>query len=142
MTFDVVPICLGDKWVLVRAEVVSEFLPNTPWLPVPGSTPLIPGVTTWRGRAIPILDLLRALDLGAIAPLDARARIMVIECGLGAVAVPVDSAREVITLKDEELRPPHVSSTPYTTGEVDGKDSVLPLIEIAHILRDVGKVSS
>ncbi len=142
MKTDVVPIRLGKNWILVRAEIVSEFLPSIRWLSVPGSTPLLPGVMTWRGRAIPVLDLPRALNLGAIAPLDECSRIMVVEHAVGAVAVPVDGAREVKTLTNDEIRPPHVSTMPYTAGEVDGQDAVLPLIEIDQILREAGKVGA
>ena len=142
MKTDVVPIRLGKNWILVRAEVVSEFLSGTPWLSVPGSTPIVPGVMTWRGRAIPVLDLPRALGFGAIAPLDECPRVMVVERSLGAVAIPVDGAREVKTLDDSEIRPPHVSMTPYTAGEVDESGAVLPLVEIDQVLRDVGKVGA
>jgi two-component system chemotaxis response regulator CheV len=142
MRTDVVPIRLGKDWFLVRAEIVSEFLPSSRWLSVPGSTPLLPGVMTWRGRAIPVLDLPRALNLGAIAPLDECSRIMVVEPGVGAVAVPVDEAREVKTLAGDDIRPPHVSITPYTSGEVDVLDAVLPLIEIDQVVQEAGKVGA
>jgi chemotaxis signal transduction protein len=142
MKTDVVPIRLGKAWVLVRAEIVSEFLACTPWLSVPGATPLLPGVMTWRGRAVPVLDLHRALNLGAAMPRSDCCRVMVIEHAVGAVAVPVDGAREVKTLEDDEIHPPHVSTTPYTPGEVNGPDAVLPLIDIAQILQDAGRVSA
>jgi two-component system chemotaxis response regulator CheV len=142
MKIDVIPIRLGNSWILIRAEVVSEFLSSTPWLSVPGSTPLLPGVMTWRGRAIPVLDLPRALNIGAIAPLDACPRVMVVEHDTGAVAVPVEGAREVKTVAEDDIRPPHVSTTPYTAGEVDGPDAVLPLIEIDQILREMGKAGA
>lgn len=142
MKTDVVPIRLGVNWILVRAKVVSEFLSSTPWLSVPGSTPLLPGVMTWKGRAIPVLDLARALDFGAIAPLAECSRVMVVQHPAGAVAIPVDGAREVKTLDNEDIRPLHVSTTPFSAGEVDGPDSVLPLIEIDQILREVGKASA
>jgi chemotaxis signal transduction protein len=140
MKTDVVPIRLGDSWVLVRAEIVSEFLPSTPWLSVPGSTPLLPGVMTWRGRAIPVLDLPRALNMGTISALNECSRVMVVEHAVGVVAIPLDGAREVRTLADDDIRPVHVSTTPYTAGEVDSADAVLPLIEIDQVLREVGKV--
>jgi chemotaxis signal transduction protein len=65
---------------------------------------------------------------------------MVVEHAVGAVAIPVDEAREVKTLAEGEIRPAHVSTTPYTAGEVDGSEAVLPLIEIDQLLREAGKV--
>lgn len=139
---DVVPILLGARWLLVRAEVVSEFLPTTPWLAVPGSTPLVPGVMTWRGRAIPVLDLPRALGLGAIAPQDECSRVMIVEHGVGAVAFPIDGAREVRSISEQEVRPQHASSSPYAMGEVVDPDRVMPLIDLNCLLGDVGKVGT
>jgi two-component system chemotaxis response regulator CheV len=140
MKTDVVPIRLGTSWVLVRADIVSEFLSTTLWLSVPGATPLVPGVMTWRGRAIPVVDLPRALALGGISQTECS-RVMVVEHPLGAVAVPVDGAREVTTLADEDIHPPHVSTTPYTVGEVTGPDAVVPLVDLDRLLQDVGKVN-
>ncbi len=142
MKTDVVPIQMGKHWVLIRAEIVSEFLSSTPWLSVPGSTPLLPGVMTWRGRAIPVLDLPRALNFGAISPLGECSRVMVIEHVTGAVAVPVDGAREVTSLAEDDIRLPHVSTTPYTAGEVAGPDAVLPLIEIDQLLSELGRAGA
>jgi len=135
----VIPIRLGSTWVLVRAEYVSEFLPATQWLAVPGASPVVPGVLTWRGRAIPVVDLPRALSLGVLGPLDAKPRIMVVRDAVGCVAIPVDGAREVLPLDDDLLRPQHVASTPYTSRELDTPDSVMPLVEVDQLLRDIGK---
>lgn len=142
MKFDVVPIRLGENWLLVRAGLVSEFLSSTTWLSVPGSTALVPGVMTWRGRAIPVLDLPRALNLGVSAPLDERSRVMVVEHATGAIAIPVDGAREVTAYDEDVLRLPHVSSMPYTAGEVDAPGGVLPLVELERLLSEVGKTGS
>jgi chemotaxis signal transduction protein len=138
MKTDVLPICLGNRWLLVRAKIVIEFLSRVGWLSVPGSSSLLPGVMTWRGRAIPMLDLGRALHLGSIAPTNECARVMVVSHATGIVAIPVGGAREVKTLFDEDIRPPHVSTTPYTSGEVQGPEVVWPLIELDQLLMDVG----
>lgn len=139
MKTDVVPVRLGDHWILVRAKIVSEFLSSTPWLSVPGATPLLPGVMTWRGRAIPVLDLPRALQYSVGSSSEARSRVMVVEHAVGAVAIPIDGAREVTTIADESIRPIHVCTTPYAVGEIDGPDAMVPLIEIDQLLREVGK---
>ncbi len=135
----VVTFRLGQRWLMVRAPMVREFLASTTWLSVPGSTPLMPGVMTWRGRAIPVLDLARALDLGTLSPLAQNARVMVLEHAAGAVAVPVDAAREVTSVAEEDIRPPHVAAVPYSVGEVDGSDAVIPIIEIERLLRELGR---
>lgn len=142
MKTDLVPVRLGENWILVHAKVVLEFVSQTSWLSVPGSTPLVPGVMTWRGRAIPVLDLPRALKLGSISSLNDCTRTMVVEHSVGTVGIPVSGAREVRTFSDEEIRPPHVSTLPYATGELDDSEAVLPLIEIEQILTEVGKADA
>jgi chemotaxis signal transduction protein len=142
MHTDVIPIRLGANWILVRAALVSEFLPATPWLSVPGSSSLVPGVMTWRGRAIAVVDLPRALNFVGIGALDERSRIMVVEHAVGAIAIPVDGAREVRTLNDSQIRPQHVSSVPYSTFEVDDAEAVLPLVELEALLAEIGKVNA
>jgi chemotaxis signal transduction protein len=139
MKTDVVPIRLNSNWLLVRAQIVTEFLSSLTWLSVPGSSPFFPGVIAWRGRAIPVLDLHRALNLGSLSPTMECARVMVVHHAVGAVAIPIDAAREVKTLSDDDIRPLHVSSTPYAAGEVDVQDSVIPLIDIEQLLREMGK---
>lgn len=141
MKTDVVPIRMGDNWILVRAEIVSEFLSSTPWLTVPGSSAVVPGVMTWRGRAVPVLDLPRALELGGgISPLNECQRVMILEHPLGVVAVPVDGASEVKTLVDEDVRQPHVTTMPYCVGEVDGAEGIMPIIDMDQILTTLGRV--
>lgn len=142
MKTDVVPIRLGKHWILLYAATISEFLPETPWLSVPGSTQLLPGVMTWRGRAIPVLDLRRALQVGTISPLDEYSRVLVLNHELGAVAVPVDGAREVRTLDSGAIRPPHVAQMPYAIGEVDSANEVLPVIEVDQILKGLSKAGA
>lgn len=142
MKRSVIPIRLGSSWIVVHAGMICEFLSETLWLSVPGSTPVVPGVMTWRGRAIPVLDLPRALNLGSISPMDPAPRVAIVEHSMGTIAVPVDGAREVMTLSDEEVRPIHVSTMPYSSGEIDGPDAVLPVVEIDQILRDLTKMGS
>lgn len=142
MTSAVVPIRLGRTWLLVHAESVREFLASTRWLSVPGSTPLMPGVMTWRGRAIPVVDLPRSLGVGVITPTEHRSRVLVVQHAVGVVAVPVDGAREVVMLPADSLRPPHLSTTPYTLGEVEQGDEVLPVIDLEQLLKDLGKASA
>lgn len=142
MNVDLVPIRVGENWLFIRAELVCEFLSSTPWLSVPGSTQLIPGVMTWRGRAIPVLDLPQALHIGAITPLEERSRVMVIEHAKGAVAVPVDGAREVTIYTEEFIRPQHVSTMPYAAGEIDVAGTVVPVVELDQLLNDIGRASA
>ena len=137
MSRAVVPIRIDKTWVLVDAEVVREFTASAPWLSVPGSTPLMPGVMTWRGRAIPVIDLLRALELGALGPATPRPRVMIVQHPAGLVAVPVDAAREVTNVLSEEVRPQHVTKTPYSLGEVELSQKVLPMVDLDAILRTV-----
>lgn len=137
-TTTVMPIRFDSTWVFVRSAIVRELLSSTPWLSVPGSADLMPGVMTWKGRAIPVIDLYRALNLSALEPSKPRARVMIIEHSTGFAAIPIDGAREVTTITNDELRPPHASSIAYATGELTGPQrEISTLIDLDRILCDV-----
>jgi chemotaxis signal transduction protein len=64
---------------------------------------------------------------------------MVLEHPSGTVAVPVDAAREVANVAEASIKPPHVSAVPYSIGEVDSPEAVIPIIELDRLLRELGK---
>ncbi|MDO9016242.1 MAG: chemotaxis protein CheW [Deltaproteobacteria bacterium] len=73
--------------------------------PVPGAPPYLAGVVQVRGRFVPVVDLRARFGLPP-APLSIDSRIVVGQSGDRPVALLVDSAREVLHLSPEQLRPP------------------------------------
>jgi purine-binding chemotaxis protein CheW len=92
------------EYVLPASEVLvmETFAGATP---VPGTASYVAGLMQVRGRVVPIVDLRARFGLPPIEPtLDTR--VVVVESGERTVGLLVDSAREVIHLQTEELRPP------------------------------------
>ena len=72
--------------------------------PVPGAAPWIAGLVHVRGRVVPVVDLRVRFGLPAIEPtLDSR--IVVVQREARTVGLLVDSARDVIHLGPDQLRP-------------------------------------
>jgi len=66
----------GQEYAFAAADVV-EVLPARFVAPVPGTSRRVVGVTTWRGRAIPVLDLRRSLKREAPGP-DVKGGLLVL----------------------------------------------------------------
>jgi chemotaxis signal transduction protein len=141
MSGSFLPIELEATVFLIDADLVHEVLGAEPWLPVPRARPELPGVVAWRGRAVPLVDLGRALGLVAAGPRTARARTLIVHHERGVLAIPVDSAREVRAIPDELLREAHVSAHPYAARELDEAGTVMAVIDLETLLVDLESAS-
>lgn len=103
---------------------------------VPGTRPYVGGLIQIRGRVVPVIDLRARFGLPAIEPtLDSR--VIVVQSGGRTVGLLVDSAREVVTIAADELRPPPEVMTEESAGFVR---AVAKLGKRLVMLVDVGKV--
>jgi purine-binding chemotaxis protein CheW len=81
---------------------------------VPGAAPFVLGVLPIRGRVVPVVDLRLRFGL-ATATRTQDSRVVVGQLGERTVALLADSAREVVSLRPSQLRPP-----PRLVDEVPG----------------------
>jgi purine-binding chemotaxis protein CheW len=73
--------------------------------PVPGTAAYVAGLVQVRGRVVPVVDLRARFGLPAQAPtLDTR--VVVVQSAERTVGLLVDSAREVVELAPDALKPP------------------------------------
>ncbi|MGD0674809.1 MAG: chemotaxis protein CheW [Polyangiaceae bacterium] len=92
------------EYILAAADVLQmdSYAGATP---VPGALPHVAGVVQVRGRVVPIVDLRVRFGLETAEPtLDSR--VVVVELHDRTVGLLVDSAREVIKLTPEQIKPP------------------------------------
>jgi len=92
------------EYVLPAADVLQmeSFSGATP---VPGSPPYVAGLVQVRGRVLPVIDARARFGLPpAERTLDTR--VVVGQLGARTVGLIVDSAREVVKLAPEQLKPP------------------------------------
>ncbi len=96
---------VADSEYALAAADVLQMESYTGATHVPGSLPYVAGVIQVRGRVVPVVDLRARFGLaGAAATLDTR--VVVIEYRERTVGLLVDSAREVIKLSPEQIKPP------------------------------------
>ena len=92
------------EYVLPAADVLQmeSFSGATP---VPGSPPYVAGLVQVRGRVLPVIDARARFGLPPVErTLDTR--VVVGQLGARTVGLIVDSAREVVKLDPEQLKPP------------------------------------
>jgi purine-binding chemotaxis protein CheW len=128
------PLKSGEVWVALDASRAREVLGRSPWMRIPGAPPQLPGVLSWRGRAIAVLDLgllLRAAPLGAA---EAGERTVIFEidgCTLGVFA---DAVREVALVPEDQLSPAHATAGPFCTAEVELNGTRVAVLDLPSIL--------
>ena len=94
----------GSEYALPAADVLQMESYGGATL-VPGSKPWVSGIIQVRGRIVPVLDVRSRFGL---PPQDRTvdSRVVVATHGERAVALLVDSAREVLKLDPEQIKPP------------------------------------
>lgn len=96
---------VGSSEYALPAETVRQMESFQGATAVPGAPPFIVGVVQVRGRIVPVIDL--RLRFGApVGEATLENRIVVGELGERAVALLVDSAREVLAIPRTALKPP------------------------------------
>jgi chemotaxis signal transduction protein len=130
----IIPAMAGSKWFVLDALAVQEVLGIRPWVPLPHASPETPGVLSWRGRAVAVLDVRKFL--AGSEPLASGvtcARTLVVEGEGCTLAIPVDAVREVHEVKPSDLRPSG-SATAMIKDEVVVGGTTMPRIDLGAVL--------
>lgn len=132
------PAKLNDVWFALDARQVREIVGARAWVPIPHASAQVPGVLAWRGKAVAVFDvaLLIQPDL-ALRAGSRRPRTIVMESGDATLALPVDSVREVFEVDEQKLRSPHVTRMPHSHAETEVLGTVVPLLDIEPILKQL-----
>src|SRR5688500_18630131 len=103
----------GEGWLLVRAggrrvglalDQVIEVLDLGPVYPVPSTEPAVRGVTSFRGRLVPLVHLASLLD-GRGEPAAGGGTAVMVRLGGRRLCLEVDDAEDV--LREPGLPVPH-----------------------------------
>ncbi len=137
------PAELDSLRFLVDAEHVREVIGQARWMRVPRATATMPGVTIWHGRAIPVCDLAACLGFSLEAAPSSRMRGLVVEVDDEVMAIPVDRAREIVSVATEAVRPPQALKVPFGEGELELNGDVAVVLDLRSLVRslrgDVGQ---
>ena len=101
----VVVLDLGGEAYGIEIGRVEEIIRMQPITRIPNGPAFIEGVTSLRGRVIPVLDLRKRFGLPASEP-TRRSRIVVGELGEHTVGLVVDGVSEVLALPAGAVEPP------------------------------------
>jgi purine-binding chemotaxis protein CheW len=96
---------VGDGEYVLPASDVLQMESYSGATAVPGTEPFVAGLVQVRGRVVPVIDLRKRFGLPPAAPtLDTR--VVVVQRDERTVGLVVDSAREVLQLGADALKPP------------------------------------
>jgi purine-binding chemotaxis protein CheW len=96
---------VADTEYVLPASEVLQMESYTGATAVPGTEPYVAGLVQVRGRVVPVIDLRKRFGLPPIEPtLDTR--VVVVQREERTVGLVVDSAREVVQLPADALKPP------------------------------------
>jgi purine-binding chemotaxis protein CheW len=96
---------VGEIEYALCADEVVQLESYAGATPVPGSPSFVVGIVQVRGRVVPVINLRARFHLPPVEPtLDTR--ILVAEVRGRRVGLIVDSAREVIKIAPEHVKPP------------------------------------
>ena len=132
------PLQVQSISIAIDAEQVQEILGERPWVLLPGARAEIPGVVSWRGRAVGLFDFAAVTE--GLLPLDEkapRARTVIVQAGASALAIPVDAVREVREVPSEALRAPRITSQRFSSSEVELDGVVMPVFDVAAFIQSV-----
>jgi len=134
----ILPLQLGEIWIAIDAGIVLELLGAKTWMRVPGASPQLPGILSWRSRAIAVLDLRETLALGG-TPTNPPPRTVVAQVDDCTFAFFVDVAREARVVDPEQLRAPHVVTGRFVTHELALDGRVMPIVDVAAMIAAVSR---
>lgn len=126
-------------WLLVRAggrrvglalDQVIEVLDLGPVYPVPATEPAIRGVTSSRGRLVPLVHLASLLD-GRGSAASGGGTAVLVRLGGRSVCLEVDDAEEV--LREPGLPVPEDASLPFAVAVARQPDGIVPLLDLTAI---------
>ncbi len=129
----------AEGWLLVRAggrrvglalDQVIEVLDLGPVYPVPSTEPAVRGVTSSRGRLVPLVHLASLLDGRGSAASGGGTAVMV-RLGGRRVCLEVDDAEEV--LREPGLPVPEDASLPFAVAVARQPDGIVPLLDLTAI---------
>jgi chemotaxis signal transduction protein len=128
-----------EGWLLVRAggrrvglalDQVIEVLDLGPVYPVPSIEPAVRGVTSSRGRLVPLVHLASLLDGSGTAASGGGTAVMV-RLGGRRVCLEVDDAEEV--LREPGLPVPEDASLPFAVAVARQPGGIVPLLDLTAI---------
>lgn len=135
---EIVVFKLSEELYGFRVSEVQEVLRPQRITKVPRTVDFIPGVTSVRGKIIPVIDLRKRFHIGAEGTSGASNIIILKGVDRGLIGVLVDRTMDVIRIPESEImRPPsHLAETEarFIEGVVAQEDKFISIIQPEELL--------
>lgn len=128
---------VGDAEYALAANTVLQMEAYTGATLVPGAAAYVAGIVQLRGRVVPVVDLRARFGLPGRDP-TADSRVVVGELGDRIVALVADSAREVVAIPGDRIKPPPRLTVDGSRGFIRAVaqvgDRTLMIVDFAKII--------
>lgn len=130
---------MAEELYGININCVSEIIRMQQITKIPKTPDFVEGIINLRGRIIPVIDLRKQLDLGAVE-YDQNTRIIVISMGQEIVGIVVEEVAEVFTLPTESIEKIASIESRIGLGFIQGigkwNEQLIILLETKKILMD------
>ncbi len=132
MTFN-----LSDELYAFRVTDVQEVLRSQVMTTIPRTIDFIPGVTSLRGKVIPVMDLRKRLRIGS-GQTNTASIVILKGVGKGMIGVMVDRTLDVIRVPESDIKQPpsHLadSEARFIEGVAAQQEMFISIIDLNELL--------
>jgi purine-binding chemotaxis protein CheW len=105
-TIELLTFKLAEEDYAFRVPEVKEILKPYSVTRVPRVSPYVVGITSLRGKIIPVLDLRRKLLSRGMGEIGAKLKVLILNGPKGPIGVAVDRGIDVIRVPESSIMPP------------------------------------
>ena len=129
---------LAGATYAVRSDDIEHLEMLGQLTPVPNAPPFVDGVTSIRGRVLPVINLRTKFGFERQAA-DLRTRVIVVRASGRSLGLLVDTAREFANIPEASVQPPPDGladmSTKYLRGMAQLGDRLILVLDIEELIR-------
>lgn len=135
--FEIVEFNIGKVNYGINVAKVREVITRVPVTAMPSAHAYIDGLFTLRGKAIPLVNLARALNVQGS---DNPQNIIVTEINNYNIGFLVDSVSRIHRISWKDMEPsPEVGKETLIVGIIKMKDKVVLLLDFEHIIAEINE---
>jgi chemotaxis signal transduction protein len=129
---------LAGATYAVRSDDIEHLEMVGHLTPVPNAPPFVDGVTSVRGRVIPVINLRAKFGFERQAA-DLRTRLIVVRASGRSLGILVDTAREFANIAETSVQPPPDGladiSTKYLRGTAHLGERLVLVLDVQELIR-------
>lgn len=132
------PVQVQSVSIAIDARQVHEIVGPQPAVLLPGARAEVPGVMSYRGKAVGLFDFAAVAEgLTPLGDSAQRPRVLVVQVRGSTLAAPVDLVREVREISADSLVPPRLTAQKFSAAEVEIDGIVMPVFDFAAFIDSV-----